>query len=359
MPPDPPPPAHTSPVPQLRPQHPCPAAPQGWQVAAPPNLPPAPPVVPPVHAEATVASPKAATATAGLTSGSAGDACSAGAGRGAAAGSSWLASISRAAGTSGRSAVHACVGHTVAWVGAAEPAVAGVAGAAHFTAGTAQLASHSTVACLAREARTASVVTAAAQQISLLLPQPTQDPPEQRAPAAVQVVEPPPNPPPAPLPQQVWPTAPHVVPVVVWHDPLEQVPLVPAPMHADPLPTHIPAMQHPPPWQLFAAQQVERWCRRRSRPSRRSHFLRWTSHQPQRRPPTRRTTKDVSENQVPGFISQELVIVSTPNGMDAKDGQMSDAVDFRDWCQTTVSVVINSWGEARSGRRRSLGDGEH
>jgi hypothetical protein len=95
-----------------------------------------------------------------------------------------------------------------------------------------------------------------AQQISLLLPQPTQVPPEQRAPAAVQVVEPPPNPPPAPLPQQVWPTAPHVVPVVVWHDPLEQVPLVPAPVHADPPPTHIPAMQHPLPWQLFVAQQA-------------------------------------------------------------------------------------------------------
>jgi hypothetical protein len=72
----------------------------------------------------------------------------------------------------------------------------------------------------------------------------------QRALEAVHVVGPPPPPdrppapapppPPAPagatVPQQICPTAPHVVPVPSWHDPLLQVPVVPLPpMHADPL----------------------------------------------------------------------------------------------------------------------------
>jgi len=46
------------------------------------------------------------------------------------------------------------------------------------------------------------------------------------------------------------------MPPLVWHDPFEQVPLVPAPVQVDPLPIHLPATQHPPPWQLFAAQQA-------------------------------------------------------------------------------------------------------
>jgi hypothetical protein len=101
-----------------------------------------------------------------------------------------------------------------------------------------------------------------AQQVSPRLPQLTQLPPEQRAPEAVQVIgPPPPKPPPAPPapvppPQQVWPTAPHVAPAVVLHEPLEQVPLVPEPMQVDPLATHVPPMQQPPDWQLLAAQQA-------------------------------------------------------------------------------------------------------
>lgn len=99
-----------------------------------------------------------------------------------------------------------------------------------------------------------------AQQVSPRLPQLTQLPPEQRAPEAVQVIAPPPNPPPAPPapepPQQVCPTAPQVTPVLVLHDPFEQVPLVPEPMHVEPLPMHVPPMQQPPDWQLFAAQQA-------------------------------------------------------------------------------------------------------
>jgi hypothetical protein len=39
-------------------------------------------------------------------------------------------------------------------------------------------------------------------------------------------------------------------------EPFEQVPLVPAPVQAEPLATHIPPMQQPPDWQLFAAQQA-------------------------------------------------------------------------------------------------------
>jgi hypothetical protein len=88
------------------------------------------------------------------------------------------------------------------------------------------------------------------QQTSPWLPQATQEPPEQRAPDAVQVSKPPPPgpppAPPAPPPQQVWPTAPQDVPPAVWHEPLEQVPLAPAPVHADPLATHVPPTQQPP-----------------------------------------------------------------------------------------------------------------
>lgn len=99
-----------------------------------------------------------------------------------------------------------------------------------------------------------------AQQASPRLPQLVQLPPEQSAPEAVHVMEPPPpKPPPAPLappPQHVCPTAPQATPAVFRHDPFEQVPLVPALMQVDPLPTHIPATQQPPDWQLFAAQQA-------------------------------------------------------------------------------------------------------
>ena len=87
------------------------------------------------------------------------------------------------------------------------------------------------------------------QQACPLAPQATHMPVVQRALEAVQVVgaPPPPDRPPAPappsppapagatVPQQIWPTAPHVVPVPSWHDPLLQVPVVPLPVHADPL----------------------------------------------------------------------------------------------------------------------------
>jgi proline- and glutamine-rich splicing factor len=87
-----------------------------------------------------------------------------------------------------------------------------------------------------------------AQQAMPRLPQATQLPPVQRAPDPVQVIGPPPPPPASTTtpPQQVWPTAPHVVPPAVWQDPFEQVPAVPAPVQADPLATHIPTTQQPP-----------------------------------------------------------------------------------------------------------------
>jgi hypothetical protein len=101
------------------------------------------------------------------------------------------------------------------------------------------------------------------------LPHATHIAPAQRAPDPVQVMTPPPIPPPLPPappapppstagepPQQVWPTAPHTAPLAVMHDPFEQVPAVPAPMHADPLATHMPPTQQPPDWQVFAAQHA-------------------------------------------------------------------------------------------------------
>jgi hypothetical protein len=97
------------------------------------------------------------------------------------------------------------------------------------------------------------------------LPHATHMPPAQRAPAAVQVGTPPaPRPPPPPPPpstgaappQQVCPTAPQAAPAAVLHDPLEQVPAVPSPMHAEPLPMHVPPTQQPPDWQLFVAQHA-------------------------------------------------------------------------------------------------------
>jgi len=116
------------------------------------------------------------------------------------------------------------------------------------------------------------------QQASPRLPHASHVPIAQRAPAAVQVMMPPPpvrppvpNAPPVPPvrppapvapppsaivpPQQVCPTAPHGAPADVAHEPFEQVPVVPAPMHAEPAPTHVPATQQPPDSQLFAAQQ--------------------------------------------------------------------------------------------------------
>jgi hypothetical protein len=43
---------------------------------------------------------------------------------------------------------------------------------------------------------------------------------------------------------------------VLWHDPLAQVPVMPLPMQAEPLPTHVPPMQQPSPLHAFAAQQT-------------------------------------------------------------------------------------------------------
>ena len=50
----------------------------------------------------------------------------------------------------------------------------------------------------------------------------------------------------------------------------------------------------------------------------------------------------VTLNQGPRFISQELVIVSTPNGLERTIAEMSDGLDSKHWCQTTAPVVINS-----------------
>jgi protein TonB len=88
------------------------------------------------------------------------------------------------------------------------------------------------------------------QQASPLAPHATHMPIVQRVLDAVQVVGPPPPPPdrppappPAPveatMPQQISPTAPQVVPVPSWHEPLVQVPAMPVEplvaMQADPL----------------------------------------------------------------------------------------------------------------------------
>src|SRR3569833_534496 len=67
-----------------------------------------------------------------------------------------------------------------------------------------------------------------------------------------------PVPPPAPVaPQQIWPTAPQVVPVPSWHEPLLQVPVtpLPAPVQVEPLAWHMFPTQQPPSLQLFEAQQ--------------------------------------------------------------------------------------------------------
>ena len=100
-----------------------------------------------------------------------------------------------------------------------------------------------------------------------LVPHASHIPFVQRAPEAVHVMienPPPPGPPPAPLPppapvepQQIWPTAPQVVPVPSWQEPLLHVPVVPfPPVQAAPLAWHIPVTQHPPPLQVLAAQQL-------------------------------------------------------------------------------------------------------
>jgi len=108
------------------------------------------------------------------------------------------------------------------------------------------------------------------QQACPLPPHAAHIPPLQRLDDAVHVIVAPapgnPVPPPAPLPppapvapQQIWPTAPHAVPVPSWHEPLLQVPVtpVPPPVHVEPLAWHMLPTQQPPSLQLFAAQQ--RW----------------------------------------------------------------------------------------------------
>jgi hypothetical protein len=81
------------------------------------------------------------------------------------------------------------------------------------------------------------------QQACPLAPHATHEPPVHRVLEAVHVVgaPAPPDRPPAPappsppapvvasVPQQICPTAPHIVPVPSWHDPLLQVPVVPFP----------------------------------------------------------------------------------------------------------------------------------
>jgi len=64
--------------------------------------------------------------------------------------------------------------------------------------------------------------------------------------------------PPAPVapPQHVWLKPPQAAPVMVWHDPLLQVPVVPAPVQAAPLARHVPPTQHPSALHAFAAQQT-------------------------------------------------------------------------------------------------------
>jgi hypothetical protein len=102
------------------------------------------------------------------------------------------------------------------------------------------------------------------QQAAPEVPHTMQVPAVQRVPLAVQNCAAPPPPPSLP-PQQAWSTPPQGAPVVLVHDPAEQVPLTPLALHAWFAPTHMrvvppPAsvpsgMQHPFAVHVLPAQQ--------------------------------------------------------------------------------------------------------